>query len=204
MGSCARSSLRCRAADAPCHLAYASFAPNHAVQVEKYRPTRIRDIVGNVDAVSRLQVIAEEGNMPNIILAVRGQSVLRCCRLRGCSLLRLASLSFGNVRVQSAAAAAAAGLYSAPRCYALLCARWQGPPGTGKTTSVLALAHELLGPHFREAVLELNASDDRGIDVVRGRRSQGRTAGGAGGSMLSSRGEQRFMAASGGSRAPDG
>lgn len=37
----------------------------------------------------------------------------------------------------------------------------KGPPGTGKTTSVLALAHELLGANFKEAVLELNASDDR-------------------------------------------
>ncbi|CAN6480718.1 unnamed protein product [Victoria cruziana] len=73
--------------------------------VEKYRPTRVADVVGNQDAVSRLQVIAREGNMPNIILA--------------------------------------------------------GPPGTGKTTSILALAHELLGENFKEAVLELNASDDR-------------------------------------------
>ena len=38
---------------------------------------------------------------------------------------------------------------------------FQGPPGIGKTTSILALAHELLGPNYREGVLELNASDDR-------------------------------------------
>ncbi|KAA3456481.1 replication factor C subunit 2 [Gossypium australe] len=79
--------------------------------VEKYRPSKVSDIVGNEDAVSRLQVIARDGNMPNLILS--------------------------------------------------------GPPGTGKTTSILALAHELLGPVYKEAVLELNASDDRGIDVVR-------------------------------------
>lgn len=79
--------------------------------VEKYRPKDIRDVVGNVEAVSRLQVVAKEGNFPNIILA--------------------------------------------------------GPPGTGKTTSILALARGLLGSVYKEAVLELNASDDRGIDIVR-------------------------------------
>ncbi|KAL6848756.1 hypothetical protein ACP4OV_021339 [Aristida adscensionis] len=79
--------------------------------VEKYRPSRVADVVGNADAVARLEVIARDGNMPNLILS--------------------------------------------------------GPPGTGKTTSILALAHELLGPSYREAVLELNASDDRGLDVVR-------------------------------------
>ena len=71
------------------------------------------DIVGNEDTVGRLQVLAQQGNMPNLILS--------------------------------------------------------GPPGTGKTTSVLALARTLLGDAFKEGVLELNASDDRGIEVVRGR-----------------------------------
>ncbi|KAI8823173.1 P-loop containing nucleoside triphosphate hydrolase protein [Fimicolochytrium jonesii] len=79
--------------------------------VEKYRPKLIKDVVGNEETVSRLQVIAKEGNMPNIIIS--------------------------------------------------------GSPGIGKTTSILCLANELLGPLQKEAVLELNASDDRGIDVVR-------------------------------------
>ncbi|KAL1511712.1 hypothetical protein AB1Y20_005000 [Prymnesium parvum] len=81
--------------------------------LEKYRPSVVKDIVGNEDTVGRLEILAQQGNMPNLILS--------------------------------------------------------GPPGTGKTTSVLALARALLGDSFKEGVLELNASDDRGIDVVRNR-----------------------------------
>ncbi|KAI9505240.1 replication factor C subunit 4 [Coemansia spiralis] len=81
--------------------------------VEKYRPTELKDVVGNQETVDRLNVIAMSGNVPNLILA--------------------------------------------------------GAPGIGKTTSILCLAHTLLGPTYKEAVLELNASDDRGIDVVRNR-----------------------------------
>jgi len=43
-----------------------------------------------------------------------------------------------------------------------------GAPGTGKTTVAICIAHELYGKNWRQNVLETNASDARGIDVVRG------------------------------------
>lgn len=79
--------------------------------VEKYRPKVLTDVVGNSETIDRLKVIAEDGNMPHLIIS--------------------------------------------------------GLPGIGKTTSIHCLARELLGDAYSEATLELNASDDRGIDVVR-------------------------------------
>lgn len=44
-----------------------------------------------------------------------------------------------------------------------------GPAGTGKTTCALALARELYSDSWKGNFMELNASDERGIDVVRGK-----------------------------------
>ena len=40
-----------------------------------------------------------------------------------------------------------------------------GPPGTGKTSTILAMSKQMFGSDFKKRVLELNASDDRGISV---------------------------------------
>ena len=42
-----------------------------------------------------------------------------------------------------------------------------GPPGTGKTSTILAVARQMYGGSMGGMVLELNASDDRGIGIVR-------------------------------------
>lgn len=84
--------------------------------VEKYRPQKLKDTVGNEETIRRLEQIAKDGNMPHLIIS--------------------------------------------------------GLPGIGKTTSIHCLARELLGDSYSQGVLELNASDDRGIDVVRNQIKQ--------------------------------
>jgi replication factor C subunit 3/5 len=44
---------------------------------------------------------------------------------------------------------------------------FHGPPGTGKTSTIIACAKKMYGEHYSSMTLELNASDDRGLDVVR-------------------------------------
>ena len=46
---------------------------------------------------------------------------------------------------------------------------FSGSAGVGKTTMALSLSHEILGDHWKDSTLELNASDERGINMVRNR-----------------------------------
>ena len=50
-----------------------------------------------------------------------------------------------------------------------------GPPGTGKTTTIINLINayqEKLGQKNKELMIHLNASDERGIDIIRSQISQ--------------------------------
>jgi replication factor C small subunit len=81
------------------------------IWVEKYRPMKLDDIVGQDEIVARLKTFVEKRSMPHLLFA--------------------------------------------------------GPAGTGKTTAALCIARELFGENWRQNLLELNASDERGIDTIR-------------------------------------
>ncbi len=83
------------------------------VWVEKYRPKKLSDVIGQKGIVERLEAYVRTRSMPHMLFA--------------------------------------------------------GPAGSGKTTCAIALARELYGDAWRDNLIELNASDERGIDVVRGK-----------------------------------
>jgi len=83
------------------------------IWVEKYRPKKLADVVGQDDVTSRLSSYVKTGNLPHLLFA--------------------------------------------------------GPPGVGKTACAIALVRELFGDDWQSNFIELNASDERGIDVVRGK-----------------------------------
>ncbi|MEM0475510.1 MAG: replication factor C small subunit [Candidatus Norongarragalinales archaeon] len=81
--------------------------------VEKYRPRKLRDVIGHEAVTKRLEAFVRSKNLPHLLFC--------------------------------------------------------GPPGSGKTACALAMAHELYGEAIAQCFMELNASDERGIDVVRGK-----------------------------------
>src|SRR4030066_841827 len=81
------------------------------IWIEKYRPQRLEDVVGQVEIIKRLKSYVPSRNLPHLLVS--------------------------------------------------------GPPGVGKTAAALCVARELFGEAWTNNFTELNASDERGIDVVR-------------------------------------
>jgi len=89
---------------------------NHTIWIEKYRPVRLADIVGQDDIVERLTSYVRTKNLPHLLFT--------------------------------------------------------GTAGVGKTTAAVTLAREIFGDSWQMNFRELNASDERGIDVVRNQIKQ--------------------------------
>lgn len=81
------------------------------IWIEKYRPKKLDDVVGQVEVIKRLKSYVHSRNLPHLLFS--------------------------------------------------------GPPGVGKTASAICVARELFGEAWSNNFIELNASDERGIDVVR-------------------------------------
>lgn len=81
--------------------------------VEKYRPTKLNQIISQNDIITCINNITTSEHLPNFL--------------------------------------------------------FYGPPGTGKTSTINAITNKLYGTNYSLMVLELNGSDDRGINIVRGK-----------------------------------
>lgn len=158
----------------------------HQPWTEKYRPRQISDVAHQEEVVQTLQHALSSGNV---------SCCWRCLYLalsRGFPADQAALQGFMNT------ATTAGSKHVFPRgtlhtcmpedeahtkrpaflpCLQLPHLLFYGPPGTGKTTSALAIVRQLFGPELcKTRVLELNASDERGIAVVRVRAGPGRAA----------------------------
>ena len=89
---------------------------NHTIWIEKYRPQKLADIVGQDEIVERLSSYVKNGNLPHLLFT--------------------------------------------------------GSAGVGKTTAAVTLAREFFRDSWQMNFRELNASDERGIDVVRNQIKQ--------------------------------
>jgi replication factor C small subunit len=89
---------------------------DHTIWIEKYRPQKLADIVGQDEIVERLSSYVKSGNLPHLLFT--------------------------------------------------------GSAGVGKTTAAVTLAREFFKDSWQMNFRELNASDERGIDVVRNQIKQ--------------------------------
>lgn len=89
---------------------------SHTIWIEKYRPLKLADIVGQDEITRRLSSYVKSGDLPHLLFT--------------------------------------------------------GSAGVGKTTAAVALAREFFGEAWHLNFREMNASDERGIDVVRNQIKQ--------------------------------
>jgi replication factor C small subunit len=81
------------------------------IWIEKYRPDKLDDIVGQDEIIKRLKSYVKTRNLPHLLFS--------------------------------------------------------GPPGVGKTAAAISIVKEIFGETWRNNFIELNASDERGIDIIR-------------------------------------
>jgi len=81
------------------------------IWIEKYRPVKLDDIVGQDEIIRRLKSYVKTRNLPHLLFS--------------------------------------------------------GPPGVGKTAASISIVREIYGDTWRNNFIELNASDERGIDIIR-------------------------------------
>ena len=81
------------------------------IWIEKYRPEKLDDIVGQDEIIRRLKSYVKTRNLPHLLFS--------------------------------------------------------GPPGVGKTAASISIVKEIFGDTWRNNFIELNASDERGIDIIR-------------------------------------
>ncbi len=124
--------------------------------VEKYRPSTIDQVAHQDEVVHTLRNALATGNVRH-----RSCPSLLCANLSSCKHMDFDSLLMYGKTVSDVT------VYPF-RLLQLPHLLFYGPPGTGKTSTILALAKDLYGPeNYKSRVLELNASDERGIDIVR-------------------------------------
>ena len=137
-----------------------SSPPPSVPWVEKYRPESMDDLLGHED-ITRT---SKQNNILNQKIdhfQINNKFTSLITNLSfSFSLLILLSFFF----IQQINTTKVQRLINKNRLPHLL---FYGPPGTGKTSTVMAIAQQLYGGSLQSMVLSLNASDDRGINVVR-------------------------------------